>query len=319
MAERADPLRSYRVAGEASAEAALAASADSTRNDSDDAVRAVVDAALSDVEIEGDGGAGQPQGRTAAFFDIDNTIMRGASIFQLARGAYARRLLSRGDLVGFARDQIKFMFEGTEETDVMVEATEAALAFARGRTVEEIVELGESIYDEGIEGKIWPGTLSLAQQHLDGDERVWLISATPVELARVIATRLGLTGAMGTVSEIQDGVYTGRLVGRPMHGVAKAAAVRALAAREGLDLSRCHAYSDSYNDLPMLTVVGHPVAVNPDAQLRQAAIENRWPIYDFRSRRLWVRYQMPALVGGAVAAGVVLGAAGMAIAQRGEG
>ena len=91
-------------------------------------------------------------------------------------------------------------------------------------------------------------------------------------------------------------------------------ALRALASREGLDLSQCYAYSDSNNDLPMLTVVGRPVAVNPDAQLRQAAIENRWPIYDFRARRLWVRYKLPALITGAAAAGVAVGAAGATIA-----
>ena len=93
------------------------------------------------------------------------------------------------------------------------------------------------------------------------------MSAAPVEIGRVIAERLGLTGAIGTVAEIDNGTYTGRLVGDLMHGQAKAEAIRQLAAVEGLDLARCTAYSDSINDLPMLTTVGHAVAVNPDSAL----------------------------------------------------
>src|SRR5690606_22143000 len=111
--------------------------------------------------------------------------------------------------------------------------------------------------------KIYPGTLEMARRHLDAGQRVWLITATPQELAQIIAQRLGLTGAMGTVAEVENGTYTGRLVGDLLHGKAKAAAVRGLAAREGLDLRRCTAYSDSVNDLPMLSVVGTAVAVNP--------------------------------------------------------
>ena len=119
--------------------------------------------------------------------------------------------------------------------------------------------------------RIWPGTRALAQMHLDQGQRVWLVTAAPVEIARIIARRLGLTGALGTVSEHVDGVYTGRLVGDMLHGPAKAEAVAALAEREGLDLSRCSAYSDSYNDLPMLTLVGDPCVINPDARLRDHA------------------------------------------------
>ena len=85
--------------------------------------------------------------------------------------------------------------------------------------------------------RIWPGTRALAQLHLDQGQRVWLVTAAPIEIARIIARRLGLTGALGTVAEHVDGVYTGRLVGDLLHGPAKAEAVKALAAREGLDLA----------------------------------------------------------------------------------
>ena len=102
--------------------------------------------------------------------------------------------------------------------------------------------------------------------HLDAGQQVWLVTATPYELAATIATRLGLTGALGTVAESVDGVFTGRLVGDILHGAGKAHAVRSLAIREGLNLRRCTAYSDSFNDVPMLSLVGTAVAINPDAE-----------------------------------------------------
>jgi phosphoserine phosphatase len=129
-----------------------------------------------------------------------------------------------------------------------------------------------------------------------------------VELAAILARRLGLTGALGTVAETADGVYTGRLVGGLLHGAAKAAAVQALAEREDLDLSRCSAYSDSANDLPLLNLVGHPNVVNPDAELRAQAREHGWPIYDFRKGRRATMIALPVAAGaGAVAGGLVAG------------
>ena len=149
--------------------------------------------------------------------------------------------------------------------------------------------------------RIWPGTRALAQLHLDEGQRVWLVTAAPIEIAQIIARRLGLTGAMGTVAEHVDGVYTGRLVGDMLHGPAKGEAVKALAAREGLDLRRCSAYSDSYNDLPMLSLVGDPCAINPDAKLRAHAREQGWRIRDYRTGRKALR---AGLVAGGVAGAV---------------
>ena len=160
--------------------------------------------------------------------------------------------------------------------------------------------------------RIWSGTRALAQLHLDAGQRVWLVTAAPVELGRVIAMRLGLTGALGTVAEIEDGAYTGRLVGDLLHGPAKADAITALATEEGLDLARCTAYSDSANDLPMLSLVGHAVAVNPDATLRREARRRNWEVRDFRTGRKAAKVAVPATVG----AGVVLGAVLTAAAVR---
>jgi len=242
----------------------------------------------------------------AAFFDVDNTMMVGASIFHFARGLAARKFFTTADLLGFAWQQIKFRVGG-RETDVSGHR-DTALSFVAGRPVDEFRALGEEIYDELMADRIWAGTRALAQMHLDAGQRVWLVTATPVELARIIADRLGLTGALGTVSEIQDGVYTGRLVGEILHGVAKAHAVRALAASEGLDLRRCTAYSDSVNDVPMLSAVGTAVAVNPDSELRDIAKSRGWQIRDFRTGRKAARIGVPSVLGAGALAGAVAGA-----------
>ncbi|MFF3442284.1 HAD family hydrolase [Streptosporangium sp. NPDC002721] len=246
-----------------------------------------------------------PDPVSAAFFDVDNTMMRGASIYHFARGLASRGLFTSKDLFRFAMGQLVFRIRGDENPAHIDEARETALAFVAGSKVEEIVRLGEEIYDEVMADRIWAGTRAIAQAHLDAGQRVWLVTATPVELARVIAQRLGLTGALGTVAETENGVYTGRLVGDLLHGPAKAEAVRALARREGLDLSRCSAYSDSANDLPLLSLVGHATAINPDAELREFARQNSWDIKDFRTGRKATMIGLPIAAGaGAVAGGI---------------
>src|SRR3954464_13944723 len=246
----------------------------------------------------------------AAFFDVDNTMMQGASIYPFARGLAARDFFTWRDLAQFAWKQVAFRMKGVEDPAHMEEAKEAALAFVAGHSVAEVVELGEEIYDDLMADRIWSGTRALAQLHLDAGQRVWLVTAAPTELASLIARRLALTGALGTVAENKDGIYTGRLVGEPLHGPAKAEAILALAEREGLDLSRCAAYSDSANDLPMLSLVGHPVAVNPDNDLKHVAREKGWEIRDFRTGRKAARIGVPAAAGmGAVAGGIAVGLA----------
>ncbi|MFE2753122.1 HAD family hydrolase [Actinosynnema sp. NPDC059335] len=241
----------------------------------------------------------------AAFFDVDNTMMMGASIFHFARGLAARKYFKNSDLAGFAWQQLKFRVGGREDPQSVAASREQALSFVAGRSVAELISLGEEIYDELMADRIWAGTQALAQMHLDAGQRVWLVTATPVELAQIIARRLGLTGALGTVSESENGIYTGRLVGDLLHGRAKAHAVRALAAKEGLDLRRCTAYSDSVNDVPMLSVVGTAVAVNPDSGLRETARKRGWEIRDFRTGRKAAKIGVPSVLGAGALAGAV--------------
>ncbi|GAB2878265.1 HAD family hydrolase [Streptomyces mayteni] len=280
-----------RLAGEASAEAARKAVEDQAAEEE------------PEFPVPGDVNA-------AAFFDLDNTVMQGAAIFHLGRGLYKRKFFRKRELAKFAWQQAYFRLAGAEHAGHMQDARESALSIVRGHRVAELTAIGEEIYDEYMAGRIWPGTRALAQAHLDAGQRVWLVTAAPVETATIIARRLGLTGALGTVAESVDGVYTGRLVGEPLHGPAKAAAVRALAEAEGLDLERCAAYSDSANDIPLLTLVGHPYAINPDSKLRAHARTMGWRRRDYRTGRKAVRVGVPAAAG----AGAVVGGAAAALA-----
>ncbi|OKI24618.1 HAD-IB family hydrolase [Streptomyces sp. CB03911] len=252
--------------------------------------------------------------RAAAFFDCDNTILRGAAIFYLGIGLYRRRFFTRRDVARFGWQQAWFRLHGTEDPGHMADAQHTALGLVAGKRTADLEEICEQIFEEVIAEKIWPGTRALVQMHLDAGQRVWLVTAAPQEVARIIARRLGMTGALGTVAEATDGYYTGRLVGELLHGPAKAAAVRSLARRERLDLDRCAAYSDSANDIPMLSLVGHPYVVNPDGALRRHARAMGWRVRDFRTGRKAARVGIPA----AAALGVVAGAtaAGVAVHRR---
>jgi HAD superfamily hydrolase (TIGR01490 family) len=255
-----------------------------------------------------------PDPTAAAFFDVDNTVMQGASIFHLAKGLHRRKFFTTREILGAAWKQAYFRVVGVEDPEHVAEARASALAFIKGHSVAELEALGEEIFDEAMAHRIWPGTRALAQLHLDQGQRVWLVTAAPVEIATIIARRLGLTGALGTVSEHVDGVYTGHLVGDMLHGPAKGEAVKALAEREGLDLSRCSAYSDSYNDLPMLTLVGDPCAINPDARLRDHAKAQGWRVRDYRTGRKAARAGL--VVAGLAGAATGSAAAAVAIRRR---
>ena len=248
----------------------------------------------------------------AAFFDVDNTLVQGSSLVHFGRGLAARQYFTYSDMWKFVYAQAKFQLTGRENSEDVAEGRRKALAFIEGRSTAELMALGEEIYDDIIADKIWPGTRALAQMHLDAGQQVWLVTATPYELAATIAKRLGFTGALGTVAESENGVFTGRLVGDILHGVGKAHAVRQLAIREGLNLKRCTAYSDSYNDVPMLSLVGTAVAINPDADLRVLARERGWEIRDFRTARKAARIGVPS----ALALGAVGGALAAAVTRR---
>jgi HAD superfamily hydrolase (TIGR01490 family) len=256
----------------------------------------------------------------AAFFDIDNTIMRGSSIVALAKGMADRDYFTTSEVVDFTWKQLKYVLSGRENMDDMAQATENGLLFVKGREPREIEDMAEQAYDERMVGRLWAGTVELAEAHKALGHEVWLVSATPVEVADVIARRLGLTGGLGTVAEVVDGHYTGRLDGVPLHGTAKVEVIERLAAERGLDLTRSAAYSDSSNDIPMLSSVGCPVAINPDGALRSHAKAQGWPIRDYRIRgKESVRKGVPAAAAAGLVAGAAVGVAKGIAVYRGRG
>ena len=263
------------------------------------------------VQLEQASGAIRADPGAAAFFDLDNTIVQGASIFHFAKGLYRRDFFSARVIAKAVWLQAYFRVVGREKAEHIEDARATMLSFIEGHSVDEITQIGYEVYEESIAERIWPGTLAVAQLHLDVGQQVWLVTAAPVEVAGIIAAKLGLTGALGTTAEHRDGVYTGRLRGEMLHGPAKADAVRALAQEHGLDLARSFAYSDSVNDLPMLSLVGHPCAVNPDRRLAHYAQQQDWQVRDYRTGRRAARLGL--LGAGAVGATAGAFAAGLAV------
>lgn len=234
----------------------------------------------------------------AAFFDVDNTLVRGATLFHFARGMAKYKFFTRRQLWEGAWKQAKFVTLGREINKDIRRVTDFALGFIEGREEREIRRLSEEVVDTILLKKLWTGTVNIAQQHLAAGHQVWLVTASPQHVASELARRLGFTGAIGTRVEVKDGLFTGKLDGNPVHGAEKARAIEALAEGGFIDLSRSVAYSDSLNDLPLLKAVAHAVTVNPERRLRALARKYDWPIIDHRRTRKLRRttdYHLPEL------------------------
>lgn len=249
---------------------------------------------------------------TAVFFDLDNTLLRGTSLIQLGKGLYARGYVSGRALARAAWLETWYRVSRAEDPNHTREARDTALAMIAGRPVREFGTHCEEIFAEKIRDKFCPRAVAVAGEHLAAGHAVWLITASPQEIAELCARHLGFAGGLGTLAEQSDGVYTGRLVNGLLHGPAKAVAVRHLVAEHGYDLTRSYAYSDSVNDLPMLSLTSHPHAVNPDAELRRHAEDHDWPVLEFRDST-----PTRTLVTRGLMAGATLGLAARAIARRG--
>lgn len=235
-------------------------------------------------------------GKRAAFFDVDNTLIRGSSLYFLGRGMYQRGYFTKKDISRFVLANLRFRLTGKENKEEIQRFQDAATDFIGGHNVKDIEAIAQQIYDEFVSPAMWQGTIDIAQTHIANEVEVYLVTAAPEDMATLIAKRLGLTGALGSKAEIEDGHYTGRMNGALLHGKEKAVAVRELAAAKGFNLEDCFAYSDSNNDLPLLQCVGHPSAINPDALLGLRAMAEGWPIHDFRRARFIGRAISPLVV-----------------------
>ena len=231
--------------------------------------------------------------KRAAFFDVDNTLIHGSTLYFLGRGMYQRGYFTKADISRFVLANLRFRLTGKENKEEIIKFQNAATDFIGGHGVAEIEAIGQEIYDEYVSTALWQGTIDIAGSHLANDEEVWLVTAAPEDMAVLIANRLGFTGALGSKATIKDGTYTGTLEGNLLHGVEKAVAIRRLAAERNFDLSQCYSYSDSHNDLPLLKSVGKPNAINPDAILQLRAMREGWPIHEFRRSRRFNRILGP--------------------------
>jgi HAD superfamily hydrolase (TIGR01490 family) len=253
----------------------------------------------------------RPDEAGAAFFDLDRTLMAGSSAFQFGRAAYRSGLISRRRLAQDAVDNVRFRLRGS--TDAFADGMRARVAdLLEGVPVRELQRLAPAVL-AGVLPRLYPRMLEIAYEHQDAGRPIFICTAASQEMAELMAIVLTFDGAVGSVFEVADGHYTGQPGGPFTYREGKADAVRELAARESIDLAASYAYSDSESDLPMLRLVGHPVAVNPDAELARVAREEGWETLRFE--RLGRRLR---LAGAAVGAAGVGGAAGVvALGRRG--
>jgi HAD superfamily hydrolase (TIGR01490 family) len=234
--------------------------------------------------------------KRAAFFDVDNTLIRGSVIYFLGRGMYQRGYFTKKDISRFVLANLRFRLTGKENKDEIQRFQDAATDFIGGHNVKDIEAIAQEIYDEYVSPAMWQGTIDIAQSLVAEGIEVYLVTAAPEDMAVLIAQRLGLTGALGSKAEIKDGTYTGQMNGALLHGKEKALAVTQLAKEKGFSLKDCLAFSDSNNDLPLLLCVGHPSAINPDALLGLRAMAEGWPIHDFRKARFIGKAISPLVV-----------------------
>ena len=255
-------------------------------------------------------------GPSAAFFDLDRTLISGSSAFVLGVAAWRAGLVPPRQFGKDAVGAVAFRYSGASD-GTSTGVRDRILGAVKGVRVEDLVALNVEIVPKLI-AKVRPEAQALVDRHRHAGRATYIVSASPVELVEPLAKALGMTAGIGTISEIADGVYTGDLAGPFCYGPGKVEAIRDLARWENLDLAQCYAYSDSASDLPMLEAVGHPVAVNPDGPLARVAHDHGWPIVIFRRRTRRVVRRTTALVGAAGLAGAAF-AGGVTVGKRTKG
>ncbi len=251
----------------------------------------------------------------AAFFDLDKTLLPGSSLFPLAREMYRRGYFTLRDVGRMTADQLAFMLSGAEGEGRTNRAREASLEAIRGRPRSEIVEAGRSVASEELLPRLYPQAVELLGRHKRAGRLVYICSSSPEDYISLLAEELDIDGVVGTRAEVVGGLYTGRLDGALCHGPEKARRVAELVSVRGIDATRSFAYSDSANDLPLLEMVGNPVAMNPDRELKAIARQRGWQILDFRTARR--RTLVASAAGAGTAAAGALGyALGFAYGRR---
>lgn len=247
---------------------------------------------------------------TAAFFDLDKTIIAKSSTLAFSRPFQAGGLISRGAMLRSVYAQFVYLVGGADH-DQMEKIRGFMSQLVAGWDVATVREIVADTLHNVVDPLVYDEAVSLIEEHRLAGRDIVIVSTSGSEVVEPIGEMLGADRVVATRLEIVDGLYTGE-IDYYAYGEEKATAVRELAEASGYDLAECYAYSDSVTDLPMLQEVGHAHAVNPDKELRKAAVEAGWPVLVF-SRPVALRSRIPLpparptlaalAVGGAIAAG----------------
>jgi HAD superfamily hydrolase (TIGR01490 family) len=257
--------------------------------------------------------------RAAAFFDLDKTVIAKSSTLAFGRPFFHGGLINRRAVLKAAYAQFVFSLQGADAQQ-MERLRSQITALCTGwdvATVHEIV--GETLHDI-VDPLVYAEAADLIEEHKAAGREIVIVSSSGAEVVEPIGELLGADRVVATRMVTVDGRYTGE-IDFYAYGENKAEAVRRVAAEGGYDLADCYAYSDSITDLPMLSEVGHPTAVNPDRGLRKAALENGWPVREFvRPVSMRARFSVPPapmMTGAAVGVGAaVVGLAWYAARHR---
>ncbi|MEY2591265.1 MAG: hypothetical protein QOJ67_3249 [Acidimicrobiaceae bacterium] len=250
---------------------------------------------------------------TAAFFDLDKTVIDRASMVAFGGPLYKEGLISRWLLLRALYGQLVYLYLGADEAR-LERMKHSVLALTKGWEQERVRAIVEETLTEVVEPIVYDEALELIEQHKASGHKVFIVSASPEEIVAPLARYLGVDAHLATRSEIDgEGRYSGRMAFY-CFGPEKAVAMRAVAEAEDIDLEASYAYSDSATDLPMLECVGHPVVVNPDRELLKASKERGWEVREF-THKVRLRDRMPhpspgpsVAVGGGIVAAAAAGA-----------
>ena len=239
--------------------------------------------------------------KAAAFFDLDRTIIGGSSMFIFGLVAFRSGLVTKRELVRDAQNAVAFKMSGAsdEKTDAVKDRILQAIEGVKVTTLTNMADeiLPKLMHDVRREAR------GLIDLHTDAGRDTYIVSASPIEIVGRFAEEMGMTGGLGTVADISDGVYTGELAQPFCYGEGKADALHRIADEMGYDLEASYAYTDSAGDMPMLDAVGHPVAVNPDKALETVAYHKGWPIVEFSRTKKKVIKRTTAATGAVALAG----------------
>jgi len=247
--------------------------------------------------------------RTAAFLDLDQTVIAKSSALAFSKPFMDQGLINRRTVLKSSYAQFLMLLSGADH-DQMERMRTHLTNMCTGWNVEQVKAIVNETMHDIVTPLVFAEAAQLIADHKLCGRDVVVVSASGEEIVAPIARALGATHAMATRMVVADGQYTGEIAFY-CYGEGKVQAIRELAAREGYPLEHCYAYSDSITDLPMLQAVGHPSAVNPDRALRKEAVANGWPVLTF-SRPVSLRDRIPAPSGAAVATTAAVGVSAVA-------